>query len=69
MQKHKLGELTYSIIGTVGPEHDKIFSVELSLDGTVIGTGDGRNRKLAEQAAAEAAYQSEILSEQLKPEA
>ena len=69
VQKYKLGELLYSIIGTVGPEHDKIFSVELSLDGTVIGTGEGHNRKLAEQAAAEAAYQSEILSEQLKPEA
>ena len=69
VQKYKLGKLSYAIIDTVGPEHDKIFSVELSLDGAVLGTGDGRNRKLAEQAAAEAAYLSGILSEQLKPEA
>lgn len=68
VQKHKLGDLVYTIVDTTGPEHEKIFTVELTLDSLPIGKGDGRNRKLAEQAAAEAAYTSEILSEQLTPE-
>ncbi len=68
VQKYKLGELAYTITGTSGPEHDKIFNVKLELNGVVLGCGTGRNRKLAEQAAAEEAYKSQILSEQLKPE-
>ena len=68
VQKEKSGNLSYSIIATSGPEHDKTFTVELSLNTVPIGRGSGRNRKIAEQAAAEAAYHSGILSEQLRPE-
>ncbi len=68
VQKYKLGELLYTITGTSGPEHEKIFNVKLELNGVELGRGTGRNRKLAEQAAAEEAYKSQILSEQLKPE-
>ncbi len=68
VQKYKLGELVYTIVDTSGPEHNKVFSVQLELNRQIIGNGQGRNRKLAEQAAAESAYVSKILSEQLIPE-
>ena len=55
----KLGPETpvYEIIQTVGPEHDKIFMVRVSLAGKELGTGKGHNKKLAEQAAAQNAFE------------
>ncbi len=38
-----------------GPEHEKSFTVELSIDGAVVGQGVGRSKKQAEQVAACAA--------------
>lgn len=38
-----------------GPDHDKRFSAEVLLDDRVVGAGEGRSKKLAEQAAAGAA--------------
>ena len=43
----------YEIVQTVGPEHDKIFTVQVSLNGHVLGLGKGHNKKQAEQAAAQ----------------
>ena len=48
-----------------GPEHDKSFKAIAIIDGTAMGAGEGRSKKQAEQAAAEAAL--EALSV-LKPE-
>ena len=45
----------YEVIQTVGPEHDKIFTVQVRLQGKQLGTGKGHNKKLAEQAAAHTA--------------
>lgn len=42
----------YEVIQTIGPEHDKTFTVRVSLNGKELGTGKGHNKKLAEQAAA-----------------
>ena len=39
-----------------GPDHDKRFFARVRVDGTVIGEGEGRSKKLAEQAAARAAF-------------
>ncbi len=44
--------LAYRETGEFGPDHDKIFSSEVSLNGEVIGQGKGRTKKEAEQAAA-----------------
>lgn len=44
--------LTYIPAGESGPDHDKLFSAEVSLNGEVIGCGQGRTKKEAEQAAA-----------------
>lgn len=47
--------LTYHMIGEQGPDHAKVFSAEVLLNGTQLGTGQGRSKKEAEQAAARSA--------------
>jgi ribonuclease-3 len=43
----------YHVLSETGPEHNKIFRVEVRHGGRVLGTGQGRNKKEAEQAAAQ----------------
>ena len=45
----------YVLIATEGPEHDRTFVVEARTPGQVLGVGQGRSKKEAEQAAAAAA--------------
>lgn len=52
--------LTYRMIGEQGPDHAKIFSAEVLLNGNRLGTGEGRSKKEAEQAAAK--YALQVLS-------
>ena len=47
----------YRIVSSEGPDHDRHFVVEVAVDGTVIGTGEGRSRREAETHAAEAALE------------
>lgn len=47
----------YEVVQTVGPEHDKTFTVEVSLQNKVLGRGKGHNKKAAEQAAAQDALE------------
>jgi len=56
VQKNGSANLQYRIIDETGPDHDKIFTVELLLDGKSISKGKGRSKKEAEQSAAELAY-------------
>lgn len=42
-------------VSSSGPDHAKVFDAVVSLDGVERGQGTGRSKKLAEQAAAEAA--------------
>lgn len=42
----------YRLVGAEGPEHDKRFVVEVLVDEAVVGTGEGRSKKQAEQRAA-----------------
>ncbi len=49
--------LTYRLLGESGPDHAKVFSVEVDLNGTPVGTGEGRSKKEAEQMAAKAAIE------------
>ena len=38
-----------------GPDHEKLFQVEVVVDGRALGTGSGPSRRVAETAAAERA--------------
>lgn len=44
--------LDYVLKGESGPDHDKVFQVEVRLHSNVIGSGRGRSKKEAEQQAA-----------------
>jgi ribonuclease-3 len=48
------GRVRYEVVDEEGPPHQRSFEVEASVDGEVIGTGAGRSKKAAEQAAAAA---------------
>ncbi len=43
---------TYRLVGEKGPDHDKEFTVELSVGGELLAVGVGRSKKQAERAAA-----------------
>jgi ribonuclease-3 len=47
--------VTYTTIAVEGPPHDRSFTAGAVIDGEVVGTGVGRSKKDAEQAAAEQA--------------
>jgi ribonuclease-3 len=48
----------YRIISQTGPDHDKRFEVEVMLSGESYGIGMGKNKKEAEQRAAEKALET-----------
>ena len=58
VQQKKDQLLSYQLVGESGPDHDKEFTVEVSLNGVVVGTGIGSSKKRAEQDAARAAMES-----------
>ncbi len=58
VQRRKDQVLCYRLAGESGPDHNKEFRVELSLNGKVVGTGEGTSKKRAEQMAAKAAMES-----------
>ena len=55
VQQKKNQQLSYQLTGERGPDHDKEFTVEVSLNGSVVGTGVGSSKKRAEQDAARGA--------------
>ncbi len=48
-----------------GPDHEKHFYATVSVDGRVVGSGEGRSKKEAEQAAAGVAWGE--LADELRP--
>ncbi len=52
IQRQKGNVLVYEEVGESGPDHEKVFTFTVKLNGTVIGTGTGKSKKEAEQAAA-----------------
>ena len=58
VQQKKNQVLTYALVGESGPDHDKHFEVEVSLNGKVVGTGGGSRKKRAEQSAAASAVKN-----------
>jgi ribonuclease-3 len=48
----------YRVVGTEGPPHEVMFQVVVSVEGTNLGEGRGRSKRLAERAAAGAALEA-----------
>lgn len=55
-QARGLGSPRYNISHQEGPDHDRTFTVEVIVNNVAYGFGVGKNKKDAEQAAAEQAY-------------
>jgi ribonuclease-3 len=56
-QAQATGIPSYKVVDESGPDHHKLYIVEVRIAGEVAGTGSGRNKKDAEQDAAQAALQ------------
>lgn len=50
--------LCYEMLGESGPDHNKEFTAQVMLNGVSVGTGTGRSKKEAEQAAAQKALEN-----------
>jgi len=48
----------YRIVSTRGPEHAKVFEVEVLVDGRSYGRGAGRSKQSAAKAAAQQALET-----------
>ena len=51
-QRSSGGRPAYRVLEAIGPDHDKVFRVEVSVAGEVLGMGVGPSRRVAETAAA-----------------
>lgn len=52
IQKTSKVPLQYMIVSEEGPDHDKLFVAEVNHDGKILGRGNGKSKKEAEQNAA-----------------
>lgn len=55
LQEHGDVSIKYLLIGERGPDHAKIFDVQVTCNGNVLGQGEGRSKKEAEMDAAKKA--------------
>ena len=56
IQKSGEQRISYHIVEEKGPDHNKLFVAQVSVNGEILGTGEGKNKKEAEQNAAKAAF-------------
>jgi ribonuclease III len=45
-------KLEYEVVGESGPSHDKVYYAQAIIDGKIVGKGEGKMKKRAEQQAA-----------------
>lgn len=57
IQKNSKLPITYRIINESGPDHNKVFMAEVCHNGMILGKGEGKSKKEAEQNAAHNALQ------------
>lgn len=55
IQHDQIADIQYVITGESGPDHRKVFYVDVLIDGIVSGSGEGRSKKEAQQHAAKEA--------------
>ncbi len=53
VQKHGDVSIKYEVVSESGPDHDKVFVVNVYLNGEMMGSGEGSSKKKAEQQAAQ----------------
>ena len=58
VQETKDGSLNYELLGEEGPDHNKLFHVEVYVNNKALAKGCGRTKKAAEQ---QAAYEAILL--------
>ena len=58
LQVHGEVNILYTIIKEVGPDHDKVFTAEVSCNDKKLAIGEGRSKKAAEMEAAKIALES-----------
>lgn len=57
VQAKSLPTPTYEVVSELGPDHDKIFTVQVLVGEEAVGTGTGKSKQAAQQAAAKAALE------------
>ena len=57
VQEEKRSTPLYLLAEATGPEHDKQFTVEILIEGEVMGKGIGKSKKAAEMEAARSAWE------------
>lgn len=62
-QANKLELPNYKVIKEEGPQHERIFTVQVSVGDKIVGIGKGKNKKSAEQNAAQKAMQKIFKSQ------
>ena len=60
MQAEHRESVAYEVIKEEGPSHQRIFTVQVTFDGVVLGVGKGSTKKKAEQEAAKAALEKRV---------
>ena len=58
LQEHGDVYIKYTVIKETGPDHDKVFTVKVELNGKILATGEGRTKKHAEMDAARRALEN-----------
>lgn len=58
LQKTNKSKLEYIVYNEEGPDHNKVFYMNVVINEIIIGTGSGKNKKEAEQAAAKDALKN-----------
>lgn len=50
--------ISYEKLGEEGPDHDKLFHMQVSVNGTILGEGSGKTKKESQQQAAKMALET-----------
>lgn len=61
-QANHMENPVYTVVKEEGPQHNRVFTIKVSIDNTEYGRGKGKNKKSAEQNAAQAAFQKLVNS-------
>ncbi|GAB4426065.1 MAG: hypothetical protein OHK0039_43950 [Bacteroidia bacterium] len=64
VQKAKLGLLMFEVVGEEGDGRNKVFRIQAKVGEKILGTGEGKNKKTAEQRASQDALARLHLVEQ-----